>query len=52
MAMSTELAAAAGLRRTVHSANVAVGKDSVVVLLWAGGPESGVPSIWVGTLGP
>jgi hypothetical protein len=48
--MSQEMAAAAGLNRTRHSWSVAVGKDSVTVLLWAGGPESPMPSLWVGTL--
>ena len=50
--MSAEMAAVSGLSRTVPSWNVAVGKDSVIVLLWAGGPESRVPSLWVGTLEP
>lgn len=50
--MSTEMAAAAGLSRTRSITNVAVGTDSAVVLLWAGEPESAVPSLWVGTLEP
>ena len=49
--MSAEMAAAADLSRTAPGWNVAVGKDSVIVLLWAG-ENPGVPSIWVGTLGP
>lgn len=48
--MSPEMAAAAGPSRYAYR-NVAVGKESVVVLLWGVGPESG-PSIWVGTLEP
>jgi hypothetical protein len=48
--MSGDMAAAAGLSRTRHSWSVAVGKESVIVLLWAGGPESPMPSLWVGTL--
>lgn len=51
-AMSAEMASIAALSRTVYSGNIAVGKDSVVVLLWAGGRESGMPSLWVGTLEP
>jgi hypothetical protein len=51
-AMSAEMASIAALSRTVYSGNIAVGKDSVVVLLWAGGRESGMPSLWVGTLQP
>jgi len=50
-AMSAEMAAAAGMSR-YHSPDVAVGKDSVVVLLWAGRQESAMPSLWVGTLEP
>lgn len=50
-AMSAEMAAAAGPSRTVPSWNIAVGKDSVIVLLWTEGPESG-PSLWVGTVQP
>lgn len=50
--MSAEMAAVSGLSRTVPSWNVAVGKDSVIVLLWAEGPDSMVPSLWVGTLEP
>jgi hypothetical protein len=45
--MSEEMAAAAGPGRT-PSTNVAVGRDSVVVLLWTGELESAVPSLWVG----
>ena len=50
-AMSAEMAPAAGMSRTVPSWNIAVGKDSVIVLLWTEGPESG-PSLWVGTVQP
>ena len=49
-AMSAEMAAVAGLSRTVPSWNIAVGRDSVMVLLWAEGPR--LPSLWVGTLEP
>ncbi len=49
--MSAEMGAAAGPGRT-PSTNVAVGKDSVVVLLWRGRLESAVPSLWVGTTAP
>jgi hypothetical protein len=48
--MSPEMAAAGGPSRTAYR-DVAVGKESVVVLLWGVGPESG-PSLWVGTLEP
>jgi hypothetical protein len=48
--LSPEMAAAAGSSRYAYR-NVAVGEGSVVVLLWAEGPESG-PSLWVGALEP
>ncbi len=52
-AMSDDMAQDAGLGRSPHSTNVAVGTDAVAVLLWQGTSDDGArPSLWVGTPAP